>query len=78
MIVSKPRHRGKFVSGFLIEICVTDADIGGAMADAEISEPRRIIGADRDVTHPINHPIVHAVVPPQRGLRIEIGETIPS
>src|SRR5436190_8541382 len=46
------------------------------MTDAEIGKPRRVVRADRDVAHPINHPIVDAVIPPQRGLRVEIAEAI--
>ena len=37
-IVGKPGHDRKLVPGFLIEICLADTAIDGAMADAEIGK----------------------------------------
>src|SRR5215472_14256828 len=71
-IVGKARGSRKFVPHRLVQVGVTGANVRGPMPNAHIREARRFVGADRNVAEPINHEVMHTLVPFQIYLRVEI------
>src|SRR3974390_1642613 len=71
-IVSDSCHRGKFMTGFLIEVGIADAAVDRAMTDAETGKQHGVVSADGNTAHAVNHEVIRALVPFQRILRIKI------
>src|SRR5262249_1849227 len=74
-IGSKADHRREFMAGLLVEIGVAGAGIGRSMPDAKIRQTFGIVGADRNVSGPIDHIVVHAMVPAQQGQRYQVTKS---
>ena len=55
----------------------TNAAVDCRMSDAEVGQAGVVVGPDRNVPHCVNHDVVNAAVPAQRGLRKQIGEAPP-
>src|SRR4051812_45743935 len=64
------------MSALRIEIGVTAAGIDRRMPKAEINQARRIVGADGNARHAVEHVVVHPVIPAQRRLHKNIAEMI--
>jgi len=62
-IVGKSRDGREFVARCRIEVGVATAAVDRGVANAEIGETRRIVGADGNVSRHIGHEVVDACVP---------------
>jgi hypothetical protein len=62
-IIGRSRHHRKFVTCLFIEMGVTNPSVHRAMADAEVDQLARILGADRNVPRALDHPRIDATVP---------------
>ena len=76
-VIREAGDRRKFSAGLLIEIGVAPTTVDRPVTQAEVGETRCIVRTDRKIHHPLNHVIVHALIPAQRGLQENIAESRP-
>src|SRR5579872_1354958 len=74
-IVGEAERAGKFMSGLRIEIGVAAAHIDGAMADAEIGEPHRVVHSDWNVSGDVGHVVVDPGIPFQLEHREQVTKS---
>ena len=61
---------------FLVEPGVAATGIQRCVPEADVHQAIRIIGAHRQVTHAVDHQVVHAVIPLQRAQPINVAAAL--
>ena len=59
-VVGQSGHHGELMASLRVEIGIARTTVSGTVADAKVREVAGIVVADRDVPHPVNHPVVDA------------------
>jgi hypothetical protein len=73
-VVGDAEHGGQLIAGLRIEIGVAAAAVDRPVPVSDVRERQRIIESDRNVAGCIDHEVVHAEIPAQRGLRLEVAD----
>ena len=73
-IVGEAGDSGKFDTRRRVEVSIASAAVDAAVPDAYVGQACGVVGPDRDVAEPIDHVIVHALIPFQ-GQNLAPGRT---
>src|SRR5438093_204629 len=73
-VVGEAGDAGKLDTRRRVEVGISGAAVDAAMPDAYVGEASGIIGSDRNVAEPVDHPVVDALIPFQRHQRIETAD----
>ena len=72
--VAEAGDRGQFVPRLRIEIGVAEAASTAGIAEAQVGQPRGVVGAARDVSEHVPHVIVDALIPFQGAEVVHVGK----